>query len=669
MPPTLRRPSSKPSCASTLAALARLFLGGAAAIPFASPADAQPLLPPGFEDRIVLEDIDNPTDIAFLPSGRALVALKSGRIHLVANREFVYPPVKTLPANGELDRGLQTILIDPEFPVHPYLYVLYTRGGALPANQISRFDLTDNPGVDGVTIGNEFVLIDGLDSSGRIHSGGGMVFGPDGFLYVATGDGGFGSELSQDTNRLEGKILRLTREGLAAPGNPFGGIPGYRPEIYCTGLRNPFRMAIRPGTSEIFVNDVGYTSFEEVNRVLPGANYGWPLEEGPATIFADPVYAYTHDLPSNAITGGVFYEGSEFPVDYQGDYFFADFGHSTITRLVLDPSTGEVTLAEEFANGYPSATALRVGPDDALYVVMVLQNEIHKIVYVGDRNRPPRATIAATPTSGIAPITVELLAADAFDPDGDEMRFTWRIDNGTPITRSSPSFFRHFTQQRVYRIDLTVDDGRGGARTMPPLFFDANNSPPVPAIASPLPESDYAAGDSIEIAGGATDAEDGPLPNSALAWTIVFHHLTHSHPFLGPISGVGSGTVTIPRIGEPSTETWYEIRLTARDAGGATATQSIAIRPRIVPVTLETDPPGLGMTVDGRPVTTPYSYDAIEGFEQELSAPSPQYSAGGVPTPLRFARIEGEARSGRVRVRYPASPATYRALFKPFYPY
>lgn len=647
---------------------AALALAAVAALAVSAKAFAQPQLPAGFEDRLVLEDIDNPTDIVFLPSGRALVALKSGRIHLVSNREFQYPALKTLPVNGELDRGLQSLLVDPDFPVQPYLYVLYTRGGAFPANQVSRFDLTDNPGVEGVTLTNEFVLIDGLDSSGRLHSGGGLVFGPDGFLYVATGDGGFGSTLSQDTDRLEGKILRLTRDGVAAPGNPFVGIPGFRPEIYCTGLRNPFRMALRPGSSEMFVNDVGFTEWEEVNRVLPGANFGWPIEEGPATAFAEPVHAYFHDRPNNAITGGVFYEGSEFPVAYQGDYFFADFGHSTITRLKIDSLTGAVTLAEEFASGYPHAVSLRVGPDDALYVVLVLENEIHKIIYVGDQNRPPRATIASAPTSGIAPLTVELLAADAFDPDGDELRFTWRIDNGPPITRSSPSFFRHFTEQRIYRVDLSVDDQRGGVRASTPLFFDANNSPPVPVIASPLAESTYAAGETLSIQGGATDAEDGPLDDSALSWTIVFHHLTHTHQFLGPISGVGSGSVTIPRIGEPSTETSFEILLTARDSGGATATHSIFVRPRIVPVTLETDPPGLEVRLDGRPIATPFSYMAIEGFEQELSAVSPQFVAGQ-STPLRFARILGEAKSGRVRVRYPASATTYRALFKPFQPF
>jgi len=659
----MSRKRRSPVRAALVPTLAGLLFAAAGLAALADPIG----LPAGFEDRLVLEGLNNPVDIVFLPSGRALVGQKSGVIYLVSGREVQYPPIRTLSVNGELDRGLQSMLLDPAFPVEPYLYVLYTRGGADLTNWVSRFELSDNPGEEGVRLSNELVLLQGLDSTGRMHSGGGLVFGPDGYLYVATGDGGFGSVLSQETDRLEGKILRITREGEPAPGNPFAGVPGYRPEIYCTGLRNPFRMAVHPGTGAMYVNDVGFTTFEEVNRVFPGANFGWPLEEGPGSSYASPLYSYDHDQPSNAITGGLFYEGSEYPVLYQGDYFFADFGHGSITRLVLDDGTGEIVSSEIFATGYATATSLRVGPDDAMYVVCVLTGEIHKIVYVGNQNRPPHATIVTSPTSGIAPITVELVAANAADPDGDSLRFTWRIDGGAPITRQSPSLFRNFTQPRTYRIDLTVDDGRGGVRAMPPYFFDANNEPPVPSITAPAPESTYAAGDVVAIAGGATDLEDGALGSAALSWTIVFHHHDHTHPFLGPITHESSGNVTIPRIGEPAPDTAYEIRLTARDSGGATRTESIFIRPRLVEVTLESDPPGLAVKLDGIPTPTPFTFVGIEGFERELRGVNGQVPEG-FALPYAFRRIEGQA-SGPVRVRLPATTATYRALYKPFHPY
>ncbi len=648
----MRRFHSHAVAAAALAALAAA--GGTAQA-------HQIILPDGFENRGVLEGLGNPVDLAFLPSGRALVALKHGRIHLIASRVLVSPPILTLPVNGELDRGLQSIVVDPDYPAKPYLYALYTLGGALPVNRVSRFRLTDNPGAAGVTLTNELVLVDGLDSTGKIHSGGGLVVGPDGYLYVATGDGGFGSDLSQDTMALEGKILRLTRRGDPAPGNPFAGTPGYRPEIYCVGLRNPFRMALRPQSSEIFVNDVGYVSWEEINRVAPGANFGWPLEEGPASTFDSPVHAYPHDTGSAAVTGGTFYVGSEFPVEFQRNYFFADYSRGTLNRMVLDDGTGAVASVEEFGSGYEGPVALRVGPDDALYVVSVTSGEIDKIIYVGDANRPPRAKLVAEPTSGIAPISVLFVADDAYDPDADPISYTWRFDDGTSYTTSEPQILRFLGERRIYRVDLTLDDGQGGVTRPNPLLFDANNSPPSVSIEAPVAESSYSAGEEIAISGSASDPEEGPLGANALSWKIVFHHDTHTHPYLGPISGVASGSFSIPTRGEGATNTAYEILLTATDSRGSSHTESVMIRPRLVDVTLVTDPPGCFMRLDGTPVQTPYTFTGVVGFERELSGLSPHPPRGDELTWF-FLGVAGY-NGPRVRISLPPAPTTFTGRY------
>jgi hypothetical protein len=311
---------------------------------------------------------------------------------------------------------------------------------------------------------------------------------------------------------------------------------------------------------------------------------------------------------------------------------------------------------------------LEIGPDEALYVVVFNTGEVRKIEYVGDGNRPPRAVITANPASGIAPVTVEFLADEVYDPDGDDVTFTWRINGGSPIVRTVPTLLRHFSVPLTFRVDLTVSDGKGGSRAADPYFFDANNAPPVATITSPVAESTYASGDTIHIAGGATDVEDGDLAPSRLSWTILFHHYDHTHPFLGPISNVTSGDVELPRIGEPSPDTAYEFRLTATDSGGATSTDTLFIRPRLVDFTLETEPAGLLVTIDGRPIETPVTITGVEGFERVLGGVTPQIPLGET-RPFAFRRYDGETRGGPVTVRLPASAITYRALFRPIFSY
>src|SRR5262249_16981999 len=154
------------------------------------------------------------------------------------------------------------------------------------------------------------------------HQGGAIHFGLDGKLYVAIGEQTAG-EPAQRLDTFQGKLLRLDPDGSIPEDNPFFGTArGRYRAIWALGLRNPFAFAVQAGTGRIFINDVGQARWEEVDEGFAGANYGWPLEEGPSSDprFRGPIHSY----PAASITGGAFCpidQGGGFPLRYQGRYF------------------------------------------------------------------------------------------------------------------------------------------------------------------------------------------------------------------------------------------------------------------------------------------------------------------------------------------------------------
>ena len=177
------------------------------------------------------------------------------------------------------------------------------------------------------------------------HYGGAIHFGTDGKLYVATGDNETPSN-SQSLSNLHGKVLRINPDGSIPEDNPFASqLTGSLRAIWALGLRNPFTFAVQPGTSRIFVNDVGNSSWEEIDELAAGGNYGWPETEGYTADprFRSPVFAYPHEgagLTGAAIVGGAFYDSTQlhYPPEYRGCYFFADYVTGWIMRL--DPTSG-----------------------------------------------------------------------------------------------------------------------------------------------------------------------------------------------------------------------------------------------------------------------------------------------------------------------------------------
>ena len=151
-------------------------------------------------------------------------------------------------------------------------------------------------------------MLDGIPSQTGIHQGGLLRFGADGMLYMGVGEGDV-PQNAQDLSNIFGKVLRLDVENypnIIPADNPFVGQAGVRPEIWAYGFRNPFSGGVEPGTNNVFVNDVGNNTWEEVNRLVKGGNYGWPLAEGMSDNpnFVNPLFTYNHNGEGAAVDGG-----------------------------------------------------------------------------------------------------------------------------------------------------------------------------------------------------------------------------------------------------------------------------------------------------------------------------------------------------------------------------
>ena len=332
-------------------------------------------LPAGFTESQWGSDMSGgPTAMAFAPDGRLFVCLQDGHMRVIdKNGVLLANPFVTLSVDSNGERGLLGVAFDPNFGSNHNVYVYYTVPGSPAHNRISRFTANGDVAV----ANSEFVLVDLDNLSGATnHNGGAIHFGPDGKLYAGVGENANGANAQSLSNRL-GKILRINSDGTIPLDNPasFPGITGSTSganrAIWAVGLRNPFTFAFQPGTTRLLINDVGQSTWEEINDGIAGSNYGWPAAEGPASPpnpnFRDPIFYYGHGSSSTtgcAIVGGAFYNPPvlQFPSSFVGKYFFADLCSGWIR--VLDSSNN---TASDFAGGISSPVDLHVGPDGALY--------------------------------------------------------------------------------------------------------------------------------------------------------------------------------------------------------------------------------------------------------------------------------------------------------------
>jgi glucose/arabinose dehydrogenase len=662
-------------------------------------------VPAGFEDQLVAK-VAGPTAIAFTPDGRILVTSHFGKLYVIQGGSLVSTPAIDLSAKvcDDKERGLLGVAVDPQFASNHaiYLYYTYKKFGScpydttgVPVNRVSRFTLPNSNVIDPRS---ESILIDNVPNEDGIHNAGDLAFGKDGNLYISIGDGGcdynFDSgcgsqnDAARDQNILLGKILRITPQGDIPPSNPFQGAgtarcaltgmtdPGKKcQETFAWGLRNPFRLAFDPNAAgtRFYINDVGQSTWEEIDQGQAGADYGWNVREGfcargsrtdcgpPPAGMTNPVYAYDHNTGCTAVIGGAFVPNGLWPTAFDNTYLFGDFVCGKIIRLT--PAAGGGFTASDFVTGLGtnSITTLKFGPygstQAAYYLNYLNGGEVRRIAYVGSANRAPTAVMHASPTFGAAPLTVSFDGRDSTDPDGDALRYTWRFGDGSPNDHGATTM--HEYAKGTYTAKLIVRDGNGGV-SKATQRIDSGNSPPTPVISSPSSMKTFAVGETITLHGSATDPQDGTLPDSALSWEVIKHHDTHVHPFLPPTTGNDVPIVGPDPEDFAATDTTYlEIRLTATDSKGLSATVVRNLYPTKVPITFATNPTGLHVTVNGTTLTGPTTVTSWANYVLNVSAATQTDTNGATWTFSNWS--DGGAASHAITTG--TSPATYTATF------
>jgi glucose/arabinose dehydrogenase len=608
-----------------------------------------------------------------------------------------------------------------------------TADGCVVSGRLSRLTASGN-----AMVGTEQVLIEDWCQQYPSHSIGSLNFGSDGALYVSGGDGASfnfvdygqdgsptnpcgdpplgpgglmspplaegGALRSQDLRTggdpasLDGAILRVDpNTGAALPDNPLAASadPNVR-RIIAYGLRNPFRFTHRPNTNEVWLGDVGWGDWEELNRVVSPTdsvveNFGWPCYEGPArqagydsanlnvceNLYAEagavtgPFHAYRHTdrvVPNEVCPTGSssvaglafqFYSGGPYPPEYDGALFFADYSRDCI--WVMQRSGGELpnpSNIKTFAGGAANPVELQIGPGGDLFYVDFDGGTIRRVRFT-PANQPPTAVATGTPTTGSAPLTVQFDGSGSSDPDaGDTLSYAWDLDGDGQYddsTAVAPTYT--YTSQGVYTASLRVTDSRGASGTAS-VTIAVGNTAPTATIGAPAAGTTWRVGDAIEFAGSATDAQDGPLPASALSWRLILHHCPsncHEH-VIQSWAGVTGGSFAAPDHEYPS---HLELRLTATDSGGLSDTKSVRLDPRTVTLTLNTSPGGFALALNGSQATTPFTRTVIQGSRNTISAPSPQTKAK--KTWLFRSWSDGGAQTHDVIAN---NPATYTATYK-----
>ena len=626
---------------------------------------------PGFQTSLVVEGIRSPTTLAFAPAadGRIFVCQEDGNLRVVKNGQLLAAPFITLSVNTDGERGLIGIAVDPGFQTNHYIYLYYT----LPdgsRNRISRFTANG----DVAAAGSQVNILD-LDPLIAVnHNGGAMAFGKDGKLYVCVGEN-TRRELAPNLDSYMGKLLRINPDGSAPSDNPFAGSgnSAQRQRVWSYGLRNPYTMSVDPSTGKIFVNNVGDSSWEEINDASGGGrDFGWPQQANNTAEGYDvkpgqtaPIYAYPHqngfpDGTGCAITGGSFFSPAttNYPAQYKGKYFFLDFCGKWINYFdpsSSNPRNSRQPFAQQVGNG--DIVGLETGPDGNLYYLARNGSALFKIVYTAASSAP---VITAQPQDQAVALGASAtfsVAAGGSTP----LSYQWQKD-GVNIAGATASSYPIASVAAAdagqYRVVVT--NGQGTATSGAAALTIVTNKPPVAQILTPAVGTTYTAGTTFSFSGAATDPEDGTLPASAYVWQLDLHHDTHVHDGVPFGQGTKTGSFTIPNTGEESANVFYRLLLTVTDKDGAKNQTYVDILPQKSTLSLATSPAGLTLNFDDLAHTTPYSTLSVVGFLHKLAAPSPQ-TLNGVSYEF-VSWSDGGAQTHSLAA--PAANTTYTATYR-----
>ena len=330
----------------------------------------------------VVDDLSNPWSVTWLPNGDMLVTERPGRLRIVRDGQLLRDPVDGVPevvARGQ--GGLLDVALHPDFDSNRLLYLSYARpheeGGASTGVVRGRFENDALTGLEQIWV---------AQSQGRDHYGSRLAFDADNFLYITAGDRqasarGELAELSahpaQDLSNHNGVVVRLHDDGRIPADNPFAGRDDALADIYSYGHRNPQGLAFHPATGDLWLNEHGPQGGDELNVVLPGRNYGWPVVGyGVNYGSGSRIHVGTHRdgmeppihywVPSIATSGLLIYTGDAFP-EWRGSVFVGGLAGEQLARLTLEGRT--VTSEETLVQRMGRIRDVRQGPDDLVYLV------------------------------------------------------------------------------------------------------------------------------------------------------------------------------------------------------------------------------------------------------------------------------------------------------------
>ena len=630
--------------------------------------------PSGFSDQLYMGNWNQVVGFVYDDNGRMFVWEKAGKVWIVENGIKASSPILDISeeVGGWRDFGLVGFVLDPNFLSNGHMYLQYTVDRhhlmnfgtsnynpntneyfAATIGRVTRYTAQAATNFSTVNYNSRKILIGetketGVPSLHESHGIGALLFGEDGTLMVSTGDGAsyssvdqgsasetyyqqalsdgiipanqnVGAYRSQMLSSLDGKLLRIDPEtGDGLPSNPFyqsGNPRSAQSRVWASGLRNPYRMAKKPGTGShyaadgdpgvFYIGDVGWGSREELNVVdAPGLNFGWPKFEG---MTHQPGYnnaAYApanHERPiadwrtgsargikngniynigssqipgssfnGNASTGGVFYTGDDFPTEYKNTYFHADYGADWIKNFITDENHNLLEVKSFKDAGGPIVYVGTHPIEGGIYYVKY-PNEIRKISYTQNNNKPPLAIASSDIEYGAGPLQVNFTGDRSFDPEFQSLTYNWNFGDGNTSTDANPTHtFSHSNNNpRGFNVSLTVTDPAGNS-DQTALVISINNTPPVINSTSidNINDFDPTTFSTINLNANISDAEHS---NNVLdySWVLSLRHDDHFHEEPEDINP--STSAQLSPLSCSDATYWYRIELTVTDPGGLSA--------------------------------------------------------------------------------------------------
>ncbi len=684
--------------------LVRLLALGAALLgSLPAPLSAAP--PENFYLEELIGGLNQPTSMRFLPDGRLIVLQKKGEILIcdVTTNPVQYDVYMDFRDAEHLygiisgqERGVLDIAVDPNFPAEPYVYVFYTPAsgpnGALA--RVARYTHLENAG--GLSsrgdYASEVILWEDTDPyNSCCHYGGGLDFGPDGKLWLTTGDHFFGA-YADDVQHAGGGVHRFNKDGSIPADNPY--IDGNGPNKDSTvayGLRNPFRSRWDLETNRFFIAEVGGNAqdvaaedlhiiqWDEAsgrlvdddfgtggdNGVFDGIYFGWPTVEGmpPYSDFSNPViddvgapiFSWKHNGTYSAINGGVVYRKDQFPVEFNGAYFYADSTRDFVRYIKFDangnvspnPAPDNIDTVNPDGTSYlfdPSPVgrivSLDTGPDGALYYLSFTDaggaygqpnpstpGSLRRYVYDAG-TRPVIEEFTAAPVTGESPVNVSFTLR-ATDAGGDPMTYTIDFGDGTssgPVALADgvTVVVNHsYSSDGSYTADLEVSDGVLAAHAEQQLAF--GTPPTVTSLTAtndnPVPDPGFFRyGDTITFAATATDSDDNPIDGAQFDWSVQFVRPGNVHPSVEDVTG-SSFEFPIPAQGQGfSGGVFYRCFLVVTDNNGLKTTETIDVFPEKVNILFDSEPSGMAVGVNGNRVEfTPFVLDTLVNYDHVIT--------------------------------------------------